>query len=128
MILLLLQAVMCGGLMGACSDPTEPALRQPGPALTVGLPVECGRIKFTITGTNTVTALYPPQPNCGGTGMVLIQFASITWVTGTRTLTIAMRVKSTSTSTLYLPVWVELPVSGKTVLQRTGTSNTKIVP
>jgi hypothetical protein len=102
------------------------ARERTGPALTLGTPGECARIIFQITGTNSVNPIYPPRPDGGGSELVAVKIGTMSW--GTRTLTVPVSMLNLSASTVQLPVRLDLPSNGRTVIQPTGLPPEKIEP
>ena len=120
----LLVLVACGGM--GCTEPTDPLPAKPLD-LTITTSGECARVTFEITGSSSVTTTYP-SPGCT-VGLVVIKSAATsTWDGTTRTLTLKTKVVNTSGQPVDLPVRLELPADGKTVLLPAGTSGDSLVP
>ncbi len=115
-----------GCAISGCAEPVEPAavIR---PSATVGAPAACGRIKFSIANANSATWEVPDR-NCGA-GLVLINVSGVRWQEASnRLLTISLRVLNTSGQAVQLPLRLELPVEGKSVLVPPNQPSSKIVP
>jgi len=102
----LLAQLVCGAL-SACTEPTEAGGGRPD--LTITTTGECAKVTYEITGPTSVTGTYP-QAGCT-IGLVVLQADGGTtyWDGSTRTLTIRMKIKNTTSLPVTLPVRLELP-------------------
>lgn len=121
------RAVLCV-MLGTGGHPADAQVVRPEPALA--LPPLCGQVRFTLTSPATVIPDYT-NSTCGANalGLAVTKFGAMGWSDrGGRVLTIPVRIWNRGKMAIQLPVRLELPVNGKTVLVPADQPRSRLVP